>query len=203
MPSKSKIRALRSASASVRPPPPSPLPGMDQSMGAKSIRPEDAAHMTIPAVGSAGAAGLAALTLLILWSMEQFSEWIARPTGGEAARECEQLVREVLDPFWTVAIAYAVFAIGAAVFLFLWRTCGHTTRNHHHTTSPGIFLRDCLRLQVREREDDPLLDLVEPADGLRPAARKHTFFTYKSCFCFQSKSTTQFPAQLHFRGRFS
>ena len=78
--------------------------------------------MTIPSVGGAGASGLAALTLLVLWSMELFSEWLASPTGGQEARTCERDVRKVLDPFWTVAIAYAVFAIGAAVFLFLWKT---------------------------------------------------------------------------------
>jgi len=43
-----------------------------------------------------------------------------RQAGGSAA--CEARVRQLLDPFWMVVMAFAVFAIGVAVFLFLWQT---------------------------------------------------------------------------------
>ena len=56
------------------------------------------------------------LTLLVLWGLEQLSQYLA----GGSQDPCEDRVREFLDPFWTVALAYLVFAIGAAVFLFLW-----------------------------------------------------------------------------------
>merc|ERR1711871_407131 len=61
---------------------------------------------------------MALLTLLVLWGLE----WMSQLLAGRSQAPCETKVREVLDPFWTVALAYAVFAIGAAVFLFLWET---------------------------------------------------------------------------------
>jgi hypothetical protein len=67
-------------------------------------------------VGRWGLALIAFLTLLVLGALERFSQFLA----GSSQHPCELRVRAVLDPFWTVALAYAVFAIGAAVFLFLW-----------------------------------------------------------------------------------
>ena len=79
---------------------------------------------------------MVALTLCVMYAMELVSEWAVRApsavgssgfdgarvrqAGGSAA--CEARVRQLLDPFWMVVMAFAVFAIGVAVFLFLWQT---------------------------------------------------------------------------------
>ena len=143
--------ALRSASATAYPPPPSPLPGVDQSFGARSIRGDELSdeEMLAPIrfVGRRGLALLTLLTLVVLWGLERFSQFIA----GRSQDPCEARVRAVLNPFWTVALAYGVFAIGAAVFLFLWevRQCSPPPYSRR-SGSPVALARE--RDGGRERE---------------------------------------------------
>ena len=108
-------------------------------------------------VGRRGLALIAFLTLLVLWGLERFSEFLA----GSSQNPCELRVREVLDPFWTVALAYVVFAIGAAVFLFLWEVRQSRPRSLPIVgvpfRQPGITscsqARACPALQCRPTRD--------------------------------------------------
>ncbi len=178
--------ALRSASASVYPPPPSPLPGLDQSVGARSISGDDLTReqMQAPRVGQAGLAVLVLLTLAVLYGLEELSEAIA----GRSDKPCESEVRRVLNPNWTVVLAFAVFAIGAAIFLWLWQVrllrkrlhrtlCWHAQRQRMHLAvglEPARAEPVRSRYQsadVRWRQEDTLLDKVDSADGARRAAR--------------------------------
>eukprot|EP01046_Picozoa_sp_COSAG06_P048623 COSAG06_NODE_7305_length_2551_cov_6.296085_2_plen_445_part_00 len=178
--------ALRSASASVYPPPPSPLPGLDQSVGARSISGDDLTReeMQAPRVGQAGLAVLVLLTLAVLYGLEELSEAIA----GRSDKPCESEVRRVLNPNWTVVLAFAVFAIGAAIFLWLWQVrlqrkrlhrtlCWHAQRQRMHLAVGLEPARDepvrsrYQSADVRWRQEDTLLDKVDSADGARRAAR--------------------------------
>eukprot|EP01043_Picozoa_sp_COSAG02_P096798 COSAG02_NODE_33053_length_506_cov_0.914005_1_plen_104_part_01 len=60
-------------------------------------------------VGRWGLVLIAFLTLMVFWILERFSQFFT----GSSQDPCELRVRAVLDPWWTVALAYVVFAIGA------------------------------------------------------------------------------------------
>lgn len=138
-------------------------------MGARSIRGDELSdeEMLAPIrfLGRSGLAFMALLTLLVLWCLERMSELLA----GSSQAPCETRVREVLDPFWTVALAYVVFAIGAAVFLFLWEV---RCRQPHVAPTLRSQLHLNIRLgvcdpfaDVRASQKDPLLDRWLSANG--------------------------------------
>ena len=165
--------ALRSASATTYPPPPSPLPGTDQSLGARSIRGDDLSDEEMSApfrfVGACELAIIMLITLLVLWSLEKFSLILA----GSSQDPCEIRVRATLNPYWIVALSFMILSIGVAVFIFLWEVrprrlavCAHLREcsRHRSRVQPGPGC--CVSVaDVREIKEDPLLDTRLSADG--------------------------------------